>query len=1030
MVGADAPALRLVARRAWSYFDAFVTAADNMLPPDNFQEDPRPVIAHRTSPTNLGLYLLSIVAARDFGWLGTVDTVERLETTLATMQRMERLHGHFYNWYDTQDLRPLEPRYISSVDSGNLAAHLVTLANACDEMAATCGDERPLAAGIEDSLALLHESLAAADVVLADALAALAALLQQRPASPPELAGYLEALETCAAAVVGRAASLAHDRAGDLPRLEVAAWAEGAFRTIASHRRDLAAATGAGRDAMVRRIEALAAAARTMATEMRFDFLVDPELKLLSIGYRVTEGSLDPSCYDLLASEARLASFVAIANGDLPARHWFRLGRAVTPVHHGAALVSWSGSMFEYLMPSLVMRAPAGSLLEETSRLVVRRQQTYGQSRDVPWGISESAYNARDLEHTYQYSSFGVPGLGLKRGLGDNVVVAPYATALAAMVDPHAATLNFARLGRIGAQGRFGFYEAIDYTPRRLAAGQDFAVVRAYMAHHQGMTVVALANTVLGGLMRARFHAEPRVRATELLLQERTPRDVAVPLLRVAETGARAEGEEPTSAIPRVLHTAHHATPRTWLLSNSRYAVMLTAAGSGYSRWGDLAVTRWRSDVTCDAWGSFVFLRDTESGETWSAGYQPSAIEPDAYEVNFSEARAGFVRRDGDLTTSMDVVVSPESDAEVRRVSVSNLGDRFRSIELTSYAEVVLAAPSADDAHPAFSKLFVQTEYVARPRRHPRDPAPTGAREQESWAAHLAVVEGDAAGRRSSRPTGRDLSDGAGRRLGRRHTEGLALSGTAGTVLDPIFSLRHRLNIPPGATARVAFWTLVAPTRAEVLDLADKHCNAAAFDRAAALAWTKGQVELHHLGITSDEAALFQRLAAHVLYSVPALRPSSDVLRRGTGGQRALWPHGISGDLPLVIVRIDDTDDLGIVRQLLRAIEYWRLKQLTVDLVILNERVSSYVQDLQISLETLARAGLSRPPDTRRCCARWRLHPAFGHPPGRHEAGTAVRGACRAAQPPRQSRRATRSSRADGTASDPRRVRSCRIRAA
>jgi cyclic beta-1,2-glucan synthetase len=958
----DARALRLVARRAWRYFDTFVTPADHCLPPDNFQEDPRAVVARRTSPTNIGLYLLSVVAARDFGWIGTLDAIERLEATLASMSELERFNGHFYNWYDTQDLRPLEPRYVSSVDSGNLAAHLITLANACEEMALEQAGEAQLLGGIEDGLDLARDSMVGSlDPQLDAAFDALVRQLHGSPGTRVDLDARLRGLATRAAAVVAHATAAARERTDDA-HAEPMAWAKATLRTIESHQRDMAPSAPGDADAPGQRLERLATAARALAAAMRFDFLFDPERKLLSIGYRMQEGNLDPSCYDLLASEARLASFVAIANGDLPARHWFRLGRAVTPVHCGAALVSWSGSMFEYLMPSLVMRAPSGSLLEETSRLIVWRQKAFGEELGVPWGISESAYYARDLEFTYQYSSFGVPVLGLKRGLGEDVVVAPYATALAAMVDPRAAVLNFARLAGVAAQGRFGFYEALDYTSRRLPAGQPFAIVRAYMAHHQGMTIVALANTLRGGRMRKRFHADPRIRATELLLHERTPRDVAVAITRVAETSRGAVPDDVITALPRSLHTPHHATPRTRLLSNGRYAVMLTAAGSGYSRWGELAVTRWRSDVTCDAWGSYVFLRDVDSGERWSAGYQPSGIEPDEYEVTFSEARADFVRHDGDLVTTMDVVVSAECDAEVRRVCVSNLGNRVRTVELTSYAEIVLAPPAADDAHPAFSKLFVQTEYVpeigvilaTRRRRSPT--------EAEAWAAHLVVAEGESDGELQFE-TDRARFVGRARELRSAVAmeDGRTLSGSAGTVLDPIFSLRRRMRVAPGATVRVAFWTLVAPTRDEVLDLADQHCDHAAFERAAILAWTQGQVQLHHLGIVASEALLFQRLAGHVLYSDPALRPSSDVLRRGTGGPPTLWEHGISGDLPIVLVRIDDLDEVALVRQLLRAFEYWRLKRMSVDLVILNERESSYMQDLQVVLEALVRAGLARP---------------------------------------------------------------------
>ena len=713
---------------------------------------------------------------------------------------------------------------------------------------------------------------------------------------------------------------------------------------------------------------------------MGYGFLLDHDRKLLSIGYRVPEGALDPSCYDLLASEARLASFIAIAKGDVPARHWFRLGRAVTPIAHRAALISWSGSMFEYLMPSLIMRAPAGSLFEQTSRLIVRRQIAYGTSLRLPWGMSESAYNTRDLEFTYQYSNFGVPGLGLKRGLGENVVVAPYATALATMVDPTAAARNFALLASVGARGRYGFYEALDYTPSRLPEDANVAIVRAFMAHHQGMTIVAIADALLDGVMRARFHAEPMVQATELLLQEGTPRDVAV--VRPWAVDGKSDARVRENGLPggRRLTSAHTAALATHLLSNGRYAVMLTAAGSGYSRWRGLAVTRWREDSTCDDWGSYVFLRDVRSGDVWSAGFQPSGAEPDAYNVAFNEDRAEFTRHDGTLTTTLEVLVSAEDDAEVRRVSIANSGNRVREIDVTSYAELVLAPQADDVAHPAFMKLFVATEYLAglgtilatRRRRSPT--------EQEIWAAHLAVVDGEAVGQP-------EVETDRARFLGRGHgiqrpiamIDGRPLSNTVGTVLDPVFALRRRVRVAPGAIVRIAFWTVVAASREAVLDLVDKHRDTTAFERAATLAWTQAQVQLHHLGIDPGEAGLFQRLAGHLLYAGPTLRPSSDTILRGGGGQPGLWPMGISGDLPIVLLRIADMENLDIARQLLQAHEYWRMKQLAVDLVILNERASSYVQDLQIALETLVRTSQSPPPDRRGATAGPRLR-AAGRP--------------------------------------------------
>ncbi len=789
---------------------------------------------------------------------------------------------------------------------------------------------------------------------LSDRLTALSVNVRQGRPGPEDIQAHLVDLAAQVETMADVASAFASER-GDHTGADLLFWIAAARRSIASHLRDIVQSAG-GTVILAARLAALEVMARATAMEMRYDFLLDPARKLLSIGYRVAEGTLDPNCYDLLASEARLASFVAIAKGDVAARHWFHLGRAVTPIGNGAALISWSGSMFEYLMPSLVMRAPAGSLLEQTSRLIVRRQIAYGASIGLPWGVSESAYNARDLELTYQYSNFGVPGLGLKRGLGDSAVVAPYATALASMVDPSAAVRNFAKLATIGACGSYGFYEALDYTPSRLPENATVAIVRAFMAHHQGMTIVAIADALLDGVMRARFHAEPMVQATELLLQEGTPRDVAVVRPWVADAKAESGRLQLVAPAGRRLATAHTAAVATHLLSNGRYAVMLTAAGSGYSRWRGLAVTRWREDATCDDSGSYIFLRDVRSGQFWSAGYQPVGAEPDAYDVVFNEDRAEITRRDGTLTTTLEVLVSAEDDAEVRRVSIANSGNGVREIDVTSYAELALAPQADDIAHPAFMKLFVATEYLEAQGTLLATRRRRGSAEPEIWAAHLAIVDRDAVGKP-------DVETDRARFLGRGHdnhspiavTDGRPLSNTVGTVLDPIFAMRRRVRVAPGTTVRIAFWTMIAASREAVLDLVDKHRDTSAFERATTLAWTQSQVQLHHLGIDPGEAGLFQRLAGHLLYAAPALRPSSDTILRGVAAQPGLWPMGISGDLPIVLLRIADIENLDIARQLLQAHEYWRMKQFAVDLVILNERSSSYIQDLQIALETQVR---------------------------------------------------------------------------
>jgi cyclic beta-1,2-glucan synthetase len=1019
----DATALRLIARRTWRFFETFVTATDNMLPPDNFQEDPEPVIAHRTSPTNIGLYLLSVSAAHDFGWLGTRGAVERLEATFATMAKMERFRGHFYNWYDTVDLHPLAPKYISSVDSGNLAGHLIAVRNACLEMADGPILNGAWKSGLADALALLREASSPqsgetgpspAQDRLEKALDAFATVLDSTVSNPLQVAKQLPDLALKAAAIMTYSRVRALERGGaagaevtlctDSLRAGVREnrrnldllmpWAgllppdlhvgmhqgellnrmptlaglpehceaiaglmrQGATADLAPLFKALAASSDAARS-MTDRLFVLADQAKVLFDEMQFGFLYDPSRQLLSIGYSEADGGLDPSFYDLLASEARLTSFIAIAKSDLPAKHWFRMGRTLTPIDGSSGLISWSGSMFEYLMPSLVMRAPETSLLAQTNRLVVWRQKQHGDELGVPWGMSESEYNLRDIEATYQYSSFGVPDLGFKRGLADSTVIAPYASGLAAMIDPASAVLNCDRMARVGALGVHGFYEALDYTRARLPEGASVAIIRAFMAHHQGMTIVGIGNALHGGRMRARFHAEPIVRAAELLLQERMPRDVAVARTpsQYASTSVREAGLAPDTQ--RHYFSAHSQLPHTNLLSNGRLSLMLTAAGSGYSRWHDIAITRWREDVTCDDWGSYIFLRDTQSLRTWSAGYQPRGIEPDSYDVTFSEDRAEILRSDGTLTTKLEIMVSPEDDAEVRRVTITNHGSQTREIEVTSYAEIALARQADDVAHPAFASLFVETEFVhdfgailaTRRQRSDADPL--------VWAAHLSVVEGESSGDvQFETDRARFLGRGQSVRAPAAMTDGWPLSNSAGPMLDCVFSLRRTVRIPRGGVVRIAFWTLVGASRDEVLGLADKHQDPGAFDRASTLAWTHAQMNLHYFGIDAVEAGLYQRLASHILYSNPSLRPASDILEKSAGKPSTLWSQGISGDLPIVLVRIGEDGHLDLVRQLLRAQDYWRSKKLSVDLVILNVQAMPQAQDLQTSLESLVRA--------------------------------------------------------------------------
>ncbi|MFN2316441.1 MAG: GH36-type glycosyl hydrolase domain-containing protein [Gemmatimonadales bacterium] len=826
------------ARLHWAFFERFVTADTHWLAPDNVQEDPAHVVAMRTSPTNIGLQLLATVSAQDLGFITVADMTERLERTFATLARLRRYRGHFYNWYDLRDLRVLEPSYISTVDSGNLAGHCIALRQAC---------------------------LAMCDAAVDPALAA--------------------------------------------------------------------------------RLTALAAQAYGYAMAMDFRFLFDPERKLFTIGFQQQTHEADKSYYDLLASEARLASFIAVAKNDVPMEHWFRLGRTLTRAAGAPALVSWSGSMFEYLMPVLVMRSFPATLLAASCAGAVRRQVAWGARRGIPWGTSESAFNVRDRHATYQYRAFGVPDLALKRGLAREQVVAPYASALATMVDPQRALKNLELLERKGAVGDYGFRDALDYT--RPAPDQPFALLDVYMAHHLGMGLVALTNTLAAHVWQHRFHADPLVRSAELLLHERIPRRLVYQASQVArrEEQVRAvAGERPAV---RQFDTPDTPQPHIALLGQLPYTVMVSHCGGGYSRYETLAVTRWQSDGSRDATGQFCYVKDVSSGRVWSTSHQPVCAAADWYHAYLATDRVTFHRADGPIETRTEIVVVPEDSAEVRRVTVTNNGDEEREVELTSYGELVLAPPESDRAHPAFSNLFVETEWHAwctavTATRRPRSPA-----EPPLWCVHVVDTGGERIGKTSCE-TDRARFLGRGRSTRdpvALETDG-PLSGTTGAVLDPIFALRSRVRLAPGQSATVAFTTLVATSRERAFELAGRYHEGHAAQRALDLAGTSSRVELSELSLTPTDAAVFQELAGHLLYGNPALRAPEADRRRNPGSQPLLWASGVSGDWPIVLGTIASADGLPALRELLAAHRYWRRRGLRIDLVLLNDHSASYLQEL------------------------------------------------------------------------------------
>jgi cyclic beta-1,2-glucan synthetase len=955
---------RLLSRRTWLFFETFVGPQDNHLPPDNVQEQPVQRIAHRTSPTNIGLSLLATLTARDFGYVTTGELIERTTATLDAMMRMERYRGHWFNWYDTLTLQPLRPAYVSSVDSGNLAGHLLTLRAALRLMADEPLQFLPLLRGMEDTLQLLRQALPSveATTLLEHFTARLANARAKPPQTPAEMRATLQALAPRADELLDALPD--PNVAVDVPPQvdprpsEAERWAsalkrqcEAAFIEVHALSTEPTqssagewdkAACAARRDMLLQLSERIGA-----MVDMDFGFLYDPERDLLSIGYNVDDRRRDAYYYDLLASEARLATFVAISNGQIPQASWFALGRQLATLEGKTVLLSWSGSMFEYLMPMLVMPSYENTLLDETMRGAVERQVRYGRQRGVPWGISESGYNTTDAHLNYQYRAFGVPGLGLKRGLAADLVVAPYATMMALMVDPKAAVLNLARLADEGLASTYGFYEAIDYTPSRLPRGEKSAVVGSHMAHHQGMGLLALAYLLLDRPMQRRFESDPALQATLLLLQERVPR--AVPFHPEMTERVDFRSGQPTTETPlRVIATPHTPSPEVQLLSNGRYHVMLTNSGAGYSRWKDVAVTRWREDGTTDAWGSFCYLRDTETGTFWSTTPQPTQWPADSFEAIFSEGRAEFRRRDQGIDAYTEVVVSPEDDIELRRLRLTNRSRSRRSIEFTTYTEVVMAPAAADAAHPAFSKLFVQTEVLDQPSLILCSRRPRSAEEQPPWMFHLVAVHAQRVAPASHETDrSRFIGRGRGQHAPAAMRDAAPLSGASGSVLDPIAATRRVITLEPEETALVDIVYGAADTRDACLALAHKAMDRRLADRAFELAWTHSQVTLRQLNASEADAQTFARLANTVVYSQLTLRAEPSVLLRNRRGQSGLWGYAISGDLPIVLLQISNAASIELVRQMVRAHAWWRLKGLAVDLVIWNEERDVYRQGLQ-----------------------------------------------------------------------------------
>lgn len=971
----DRIALRKLALETWLYYEDLVDAETNFLPPDNYQEEPPTGSDYRTSPTNIGFYLLSALAARDFGFITSGEMVERVEKCLGAVEKMDKWRGHLFNWYAVRDLELLRPRFISSVDSGNFACMLVVLRQGLEEylhrplfdQAAVLGllETRELGGtplfrntleSWEDILAQpVHGASPRGQRLLSRHREELAAVMPQTEIllHPPEFLKreprYHRLGQLAEKAVLDP--SLANlpryyqEMAGEIEALmgQAANWQR---EYLALWQDDLQRAAVGARQ-MVDRIKGLEGRIEALINKMDFSALYNFQRNLFSIGYSVDEERLSESNYDLLASESRLTSYLAVVLRQAPPKHWLQLGRALVRVEGAKALVSWSGTMFEYFMPLLFMKNYANTFLAETADSVIYAQRQYAGKHKLPWGVSESGYYAFDYRLNYQYRAFGIPKLGLKRGLVADMVVSPYSTLLTLPFAPEAAMENIRFLLAEGGGGRYGLFEAVDYTPSRLPRQEKKAVVQSYFAHHQGMSLISLANSLGDFAMVRRFHSDPRIRAGELMLQE-TPSRQPVLSRQVREPVLQARSrDEDEKEVVRSFGLPSGMPPNCHLLSNGSYTVLLTDSGSGYSRNENVQINRWR-EIPGYKFGTFIFVKSLNTDRVWSATTAPLHEEPDFYRVRFFQDRASYFREMANIDARTEVVVATEDNAEVRRVSLTNHGIKEASLEITSFFELALSHQGADLAHPAFNNLFVETEALLQYNALLAFRRPRTGKAPDLFALHQVTVEGESIGVIQFE-TDRGKFIGRGRDIANPIALHQPLGNTSGRVLDPAMSLRRQLRLGPGKSAAVTFITAQGATRSEMLKAAVKYSDLSAVQRAFDMAYTRSRVEKRFLNLNPQLLAASQQAVGHLIFQSPSRRQYEELLARNSLAQPSLWAQGISGDNPIVLVLIEDIEKVRIAEEAILAHEYWRFKGLTVDLVILHGGEGGYhepVRDL------------------------------------------------------------------------------------
>ena len=669
-----------------------------------------------------------------------------------------------------------------------------------------------------------------------------------------------------------------------------------------------------------------------------FTKLYNEKMQLFSVGYNVEENMLTDSYYDLLASEARQTSLVAIAKKDIEQKHWYNLSRTLTVLNKYKGLISWSGTAFEYLMPNINIPKYPGSLLDESCKFLIMSQKEYNKKLKIPWGISESAFNLKDLNNNYQYKAFGIPWLGLKRGLADEIVVAPYASMMAIIDEPIEVLKNLKQLEKLGMYNKYGFYESIDYTPTRLRKNETKAIVKTYMAHHQGLILLSINNLMNNNIVQKRFVQNPEIEAVNILLQERMPENIII-TKEEKEKVEKIKYIDYENATQREITKINTKLNNVNVIGNDKYTIIMDQKGNGYSKYNNILINRYKY-TDDEEQGIFFFFKNIKTKRIWTSNYMNYLSKADKYVMCFTPDMNKITRQDGNIETITKISVAPTEPVEIRRIELVNHGIEDETIEITSFLEPLISEKEQDYAHRAFNKLFLEYEIIEDTiliRRKSRDKS-----KSDMFLAVNLYAENEIIGETEFEVDKEKFYGREAIGLPKTVESSIPLGRNIGLTTEPIVAIKNTVKIK--ANEKVAFNLImcVSESKEKVIELINKFTNSETIKRNIELAKVKVEAESRYLNIKGKEIDLCQKILGYLIFPNPLKRIINKNKKVISAYVSELWKYGISGDLPILLVKVKDISDIEILKQVINVYEYLRVKNINIDLVIVDEEQHSY----------------------------------------------------------------------------------------